>query len=520
MSSTNEFEVCLLENTPLLFESFICPWQMLIAGTARGLPTSTLRLVDFVGVHDCSEQQMERLLMALCIRLDRRHMSLPTAIRGSEHYKLPLVSLRCLGIVVAKDQSRTTPSLKLSERLTSLWPVIWGWIQLFHSFILNDNDFDLTFRLSAKSVVLSILHMFASYVSLLPVIQGTSGVVALLFELWSLEAKSHDFDPSNQRYKTTPAVLAMNSYFPESSECKLDWQNTSMSAVGGTAMDVASIALTHLRGDTRPARPDIVIVIMDLKMLGYLSFHVPIRNAILSQHSVLEVTKVAVSLSSQTASSHTRDTLVCLSSCFKYILWQLSFGDVWTWTIQSLDGQLLRAILSSEPYQSRLDDQRLLLDISDAITKNLSTRAVTLAAARAVKKVHAHGLEDRFLVAADEPLRQKWLALKELIHEREQLIPWDNDARKNPIKSCNNRKVSSSLYICSVGIDLSPLKQCRSVEETEGSFKRCGGCLSSFYCSSACQKEHWKREHRSYCLHVQSSRQGEGCFQSPSCDID
>ena len=38
---------------------------------------------------------------------------------------------------------------------------------------------------------------------------------------------------------------------------------------------------------------------------------------------------------------------------------------------------------------------------------NLTTRAVTLAAARVVNKVITHGLEERFLISGDEVLKQK-----------------------------------------------------------------------------------------------------------------
>ncbi|KIM90308.1 hypothetical protein PILCRDRAFT_812050, partial [Piloderma croceum F 1598] len=100
------------------------------------------------------------------------------------------------------------------------------------------------------------------------------------------------------------------------------------------------------------------------------------------------------------------------------------------------------------------------------------------------------GLEDRFLRAGDGPLAQKWSNFKEVVEERELLIPWDDECRsKNRLRAYNNHR-------------------CRRKEETEGSFKRCGGCLSSHYCSSFCQKEHWKREHKTYCQRVQAWRQG------------
>ena len=80
-------------------------------------------------------------------------------------------------------------------------------------------------------------------------------------------------------------------------------------------------------------------------MLKYLSLNVSNRHAILSQHSVMEVTVLS---SSQTCESG--GIVTCLSACFDYVLWKLS---LWTWIIQSLDPQLLRAILASKSHQLR-----------------------------------------------------------------------------------------------------------------------------------------------------------------------
>ena len=188
---------------------------------------------------------MEQRLTASCIRLDRRNMSLPAGIVGGEYYQVPAgprLSLRC-PILASKDLGDASPSLKLSERLTSFWCVIWSWIKLMHSF-LDDKDFKLTFRIPAKTIVLSILFHFAGYDNLKPILRGTVGIAAFIFEPWNLEAKCYDFDPSNHQYDTSPAAaLAMNFYLPEQN---LDWRNASMSAAGRIAVDVASVALIHL----------------------------------------------------------------------------------------------------------------------------------------------------------------------------------------------------------------------------------------------------------------------------------
>jgi hypothetical protein len=235
----------------------------------------------------------------------------------------------------------------------------------------------------------------------------------------------------------------MNCFLSLMLEEKFDWKNNLFSAVGRSAKDVASVALTHLRHDAQQTRPHLHTILADVRMIACLSFYPSLQQVTLSQHSVLEVTRVVVKISSQEYSTATsREMASCLSVCFEYILRQLTFGDVWTWTIEALDGQLLRAILASEPWLTQFDNDNVLLKLSDAITKNITTRQVTLAAARAAKKACVGGLEDRFFRAGDGPLVQKWLNFKDVVTERVLLIPWDDECRnKNRLRSCDNHKV-------------------------------------------------------------------------------
>jgi hypothetical protein len=235
----------------------------------------------------------------------------------------------------------------------------------------------------------------------------------------------------------------MNCFFSLMLEEKFDWKKNLFSVVGRNATDVASVALTHLRHDAQQTRPHLYTIIADVRMIACLSFYPPLQHIILSHHCVLEVTRVVVLLSSQEYSTATsRGIGLCLSVCFEYLLRQLTSGDVWTWTIEALDGQLLRAILASEPWQTRFDNDDVLLKLSDAITKNTTTQLVTLAAARAVKKACVDGLEDRFLRAGDGPLARKWLNFKDLVTERVLLIPSNDECRsKNRLRACDNRKV-------------------------------------------------------------------------------
>jgi hypothetical protein len=396
-----------------------------------------------VRIHHCSERQIERLLTALYIRLDRRHMPLPSGITHGEHYQPVLLSLHCLEILVVKDLTCASPSINLADSLTKFWPTIWSWIELMRSFIINDREFALSFRLQAKSVVLSVLRFFSRYDSLKAVIHGRPDILTLIFELWNLETKDYNFDSSNSRNLTAPAVVTMSCFFSLMLEENFDWKNNLFSTMGRSATDVASVALTHLRHDVQQTRPNLHTISADVRMMGCLSFYPPLQHAMLSQRCVLEVTRVVVLLLFQEYSTATsREMGLCLTVCLQYILRQLTFGDVWTGTIQALDGQLLRAILASEPWQTHFDHENILLDLSDAITKNITTRLVTLAAARAIKKTRADGLEDRFLRVGDGPLVQKWLNFKDVVTERVLLIPRDDECRNNNrLRACNNHTV-------------------------------------------------------------------------------
>jgi ankyrin repeat protein len=55
-----------------------------------------------------------------------------------------------------------------------------------------------------------------------------------------------------------------------------------------------------------------------------------------------------------------------------------------------------------------------------------------------------------------------------------------------------------------------PLKKCAGCGKEGAGFKHCGGCLSVFYCSSACQSTSWAG-HKAACKEIRLQRIKEGC---------
>ena len=48
---------------------------------------------------------------------------------------------------------------------------------------------------------------------------------------------------------------------------------------------------------------------------------------------------------------------------------------------------------------------------------------------------------------------------------------------------------------------------CEKLESKTGEFKLCTQCRVAYYCSRKCQKQHWKREHKQFCIRVEDEAQ-------------
>ena len=410
--------------------------QHLVSGVAQGSAHSLIQLMAFVKIHPLSKDQLENLLPKLLTHLDRRKIH-----RGEKPlaFDIPILSLRCLAPLVFKNYYRQNPLPKVRQILTAFWPHLWKWLEAICSRYIHNATVDLDDRITAKSAVLSILLFFSDESSLKTLPESNPGVIPLLLKLWALEATKAESKSFRSSVISTSMVLdrCLVSFC---SKAGANWIETIMAPLGGSAKDVASIGLAHIRHHSQE-QLDIVQVGVDVNVMIFFSNYDPLGHAFQSQHSVLVLTRVLGKLALRGYLQATSSEVAnCMNRCFSYLCGAFRSANSCTWIVQSLDEQLICAMLRCSAWHKDLDKHFTLL-LSHILPKNLVLRPVVLAMRSALKQVRAKGL---FLNIGDGQLGKNWAQLKKLAEEHIALIKSEDNepylVGSSPI--CHNTKVS------------------------------------------------------------------------------
>jgi hypothetical protein len=411
--------------------------QHLVSGAAQGSAQSLIQLIAFVKTHPLAKDQLENLLPKLLTHLDRRKIS-----RGEKPlaFDIPILSLRCLVPLVFKNYYRQNPLPKVHHILTAFWPHLWKWLEAICSRYIHNAAVDLDDRITAKSAVLSIVLFFSDESSLRTLPESNPGVIPLVLKLWALEATKAE-SKSFRSPAISASMVLERCFVSFYGKTRLNWIETILTPLGGSAKDVASIGLAHIRHHSPREQPDIVQVGIDINVVIFLSNYNPIGYAFQSQHSVPALTRVLGGLALRSYSQATSsEVAICMNHCFAYLCGAFRSGNSCTWIVQSLDEQLICAMLRCSAWHKDLDKHFTLL-LSHILPKNLVLRSVVLAMRSALKQVRAKGL---FLDIGDGQLGKNWAQLKELTEERIALIKSEDNepylVGSSPI--CHNTKVS------------------------------------------------------------------------------
>ncbi|TFK70597.1 hypothetical protein BDN72DRAFT_838661 [Pluteus cervinus] len=209
---------------------------------------------------------------------------------------------------------------------------------------------------------------------------------------------------------------------------------------------------------------------------------VQIREAIMKRGAGALCTKLLVRIASCIQESFPKrrpDLEGLLVVGFQCIVRLTDTTNGFSWIIQIMDAGILSAFVEASPVFHDLGDSEY-----ETISKLFSTRIPTFLCYRSV--VHAadtmfQNLErtERFRLL---PKSRAWKVLSDLTKltaEQKAHITLDGERFKRTLFWCSNT-------------------QCRKLDVLRH-FRRCGSCLSSFYCSSECQVAHWEHGHKICC---------------------
>ncbi|TFK70563.1 hypothetical protein BDN72DRAFT_958739 [Pluteus cervinus] len=224
--------------------------------------------------------------------------------------------------------------------------------------------------------------------------------------------------------------------------------------------------------------------ILNLLMHFFHAPQVDILDAIMNHDGGTSYTKILVKIASRIQESYPKrcpDLEALLALGFGCVITVMNTTNSFSWIIQVVNAGILTAFVEASPVFNDLRDEDynvISALFSAIIPRFLCYHSVVHAVDTMWRKLER---TERF---RSLPKSRAWKALSDLTKltaERRSIfalqIAYKSFKRKATL--CSNT-------------------QCPKVDSIK-KFRKCGHCLSSFYCSKECQIVHWKGGHRAYC---------------------
>lgn len=326
------------------------------------------------------------------------------------------------------------------------------------------------------------------------------GALELLTKIWLLEEEV--YLPSTQpvlAFNTATAALGniLKYQAPDS-------VSRVVNAVGGEGKItfIAELALSRLR-NTIKNEPVGLSTINSLDLIDFLSrdkVHL-IRHSFLNSKTSKSIplyTKFLLDNSKELEKHPESEALRCaMISGFGYIFNHIESTDGFTWVIQAVQSGLLKAYLLCTPYLDRVspEDSNLILDVLRAkLPPYLVYKSVILACSSALKVLDTPVLKTQFRRGPKRAVKV-WDDFVKLVDDHMTVVTLGK-AMQAKNSMCNNVQVC--LLLACVCLVLNYL-QCHKMD-AKSSFRKCGACGDTLYCSPECQKIDWQEgDHRVVC---------------------
>ncbi|KAL4081181.1 hypothetical protein J3A83DRAFT_159571 [Scleroderma citrinum] len=395
---------------------------------------------------------------------------------------------------------------RLVQGLIRKWPDIRQWIIFLYDRFISQEEVDMDLRLECKMAILEFLSLVRD-AWVLPwsrYIPSDKAIMRIISELWLLESTIPQFctwssDPKSRRQRES-GIFNSTLLISHQMDSKVDWPNV-LQVFGNDPTHLAFAAVSHLRRELCQDPPDLECIGWDIHILSALALIANIRLPLIGAGALavcIDALSFVVSRSwegdSQTLAAR------CLTNAAVHLEESLEDLDGTPLILEALKMGLLSTLLKCGPLlpfadndKAREQPGRLLYTIISAYTVY---RSVLKQVIPLMEEVEQSGLDRKLQKGGS--LLEDWTKLKEKVNERRELLRRDQPSPL-AVQNCHNERCTKS----------SPL----------WAFKRCGGCLHSFYCSKECQRHDWKEgTHKPYCQRIQyRSLRARGLMSSISC---
>ncbi|TFK70596.1 hypothetical protein BDN72DRAFT_958673 [Pluteus cervinus] len=207
-----------------------------------------------------------------------------------------------------------------------------------------------------------------------------------------------------------------------------------------------------------------------------------IREAIMNHRAGVFCTKLLVRIASCIQDSYPKrrqDLEEALVIGFGCIMRLIETTDGFSWIVQMLKAGILSAFVEASPVVHGLrDDEWEIISIilSTIIPSFLCYRSVVDAADTALQNLER---TERFRSLPKTRVWKVFSDFTKLTMEHKMIITLYIKILGRNVTSCSNA-------------------ECKKVDRLKN-LRRCGSCLSTFYCSHDCQRADWKLGHKEYC---------------------
>ncbi|KAJ7120472.1 hypothetical protein C8R43DRAFT_1151718 [Mycena crocata] len=323
-------------------------------------------------------------------------------------------------------------------------------------------------RRAAMDIIATSWYCLVRADGMREVIAATQGSVEIATKLWLLEETVPS--PGHQFMNIPCLAAALDAIIVDTPAA-----DRALVASGGKAETIASIALSRARGALSSSPLDPVQIVIYLDLLSHLSRGVehPIRHALLQAGVIPMCTRAAGTLGRALNAGGHPDLIDGVST------------EGFTWVTQSLTADLLVAFADCCPHFSRLDAEDYGM-VCSLLKKTLPQYLVYRSVLHAIDEGMQRLKDPQKKRIESSIVKQVWLDFQHLAEER-CMVVLQAAAVKGKSATCDN-------------------VQCHRID-AKNTFRKCGACSTTLYCSKECQIIAWKEGgHKEMCKMKQRER--------------
>ncbi|KAJ6585582.1 hypothetical protein B0H19DRAFT_1368857 [Mycena capillaripes] len=342
------------------------------------------------------------------------------------------------------------------------WPGIFKWSAFFFKMrVTSVLPRPVEARRSAMDVIATVWYCLVRVQGLREVIAATKGTVEIATQLWLLDNEVPYQGPPSMNI---PCVAAFDAVLVDHAAT-----DRALAAAGGA--------------------PDTLVKLVSiyLDLLSHLSWGAdhPLRLGLLQAGAISLCTRAAGTLAGALNAGGDLDLLNSIVSAFGFLTNCLHSTEGFTWVIQSVGADFLLAWADASPHFAQLDEEDYGMVTSllmQTLPMYLVYRSVIQAVEQGMRRLGPQQLERINSSIA----KNVWMDFRKLAEERSMVVV-HAAAVKGKAATCDNVK-------------------CHKID-AKNTFRKCGGCSTTLYCSKECQTIAWKEGgHKAMCKMKQRER--------------